>query len=503
MRRERVAGVVAFLLVLSMLLPVLFVSGNSHSGNNSYPVLVKADSSNSTANGSYVRLTHIIPTNETYYGFHQVGQSSGGLTSYLLSTGTFSPNGKTFYVASGLMAISEVNTTDWYTIRTFNIPKSTPAKNSTQQVESISNFVFDPSTGLIYATVVDRQYIPYGLLDLSYLYAINPVNGSIVNTISLQNFASGLSYDQNNGMIYAYSAKWDFGGSLNPTESYLNEINPSNMTIVWEKQISCLDLKQMVFNAARNQLYIPDFNSGRLVVFNTTTDQIANVSVAGGNPTYAPTYVTYSADDIYVAYVDSQNISVVDAKTLKFAYNISLPGYVSATSVAYNPGISALYISGMSGEILQIDAETGSTSSVISTGTTTQALIFNNQRQQMFAVGYGKQAYFSVLGVGPIHQITFKSMSMLGPKQWYLVANGMQYEAVNGTVSFFTASNVTQYYTWTYTPVIVLPFAGTISGNTNAQVTLVFVNFFLVISVVSALTSIVLVRRYIAKKRKS
>lgn len=501
MRSSRFSKLIAVVIVMAIFVPSFLMVGGAGNGHNTVPVVPIASPAGLTQNGSFVKLTHIIPTNETYYGYHQVGKSSAGLSSSMLSTGTFSSNGDTLYVTSGSLSISEVNTTDWYTIRTINIPPITPPKNSSQQVESINNIVFVPSTGLIYATVVDREYIPYSVTDLSYLYSINPVNGSIVRTLQLENYASGLSYDPNNGMLYAVSAIWS-SNTVIPSETYLNEINPAGMTLVWSKLIPGLDLKQMVFNAARNQLYIPIYFSGQLTVFNTSTEEMTNISIAPNNLVYAPTYVTCSSDYVYVVYLMSGNISVVNEKTLNFSYNISFPDYVLATSTSYDPGISSLYVSGMYGRIYQINTITQGIQSVTSIGTPTQALIYNNYSNQMYAVGSGEQAYLSVLGVGPMHQLTFHSSGLFGPKNWMLSVNGIEYNSVNGTVSFETASNTSQYYIMSNSPSLVLPWAGTLTGNADSGVTLFFVNIFLVILIVSSIAVILVARRIMVKKRK-
>lgn len=398
------------------------------------------------------------------------------------------------------MAISAVNTSTWYTIGTIHVPTSNPSPNGTQQREWISNVVYVPSTGLLYATVIHSISVPYNIFDLSFLYSINPQNGSIMDSIALDNYASGLAYDSSNGMLYAASAIWNINNTITPSSSFINAIDPSSMKVVSSMAIPGLNLKQIEFNSLRNQLYIPIYN-GHLTVLNTTTGTMVNTTTSPGIA-FAPTYVAYSRYSVYVASVASQNISVVNETAPNSTHYIHTT-VTLATSAAYDPGTHSLFISDMNGIIYRISPATSQTTERLSIGTTTQALIYNSHKGQIYAVGSGSKPYVSVLGNGPPHTDTFRLSGIFPPSRWTVVANGVPYSSSNGSISFSTSGNITQYHVNSNSPYLIIPWAGTITGGSGSSVDLLFINLYTVVVAAIAVTLAATAVRLRRKRRIS
>lgn len=462
------------ILVLSIL-TLLCLSNLNAIGHDSFDMHpFSTVSSSEIGNLSYVSSTYLISTGKTYSGFHELSTSE--LDSFTGSA-SFSNSQGILYAVSGRTNISETNVSTWTTVRTISPDVSS--------LEKTANLYLARMTGLVYDSQIDQLFAVYQFIYLSksttesnsYLCAIDPVNGSLLNSVELGDFSVAPVFDQSNGMVYTISTS--FGNSSPASFSNVREIDPINLTVMDMCRINgSMFSGNFVVNPMAEQLYIPDMQDDALIVLAADNlTNIANLSI-GGFPS-DPESVTFSSSTIYV-FCFGGNISIINESTLKLETQISMcPSWIASIGITYDEMTSSVYVAGLFGTIYVLNLSSGN-SYEFTIGEYATDFFFDNASHNLMI--YGRQVpAIALVKNAPGHEVNFRTAGLPSTVQFEITVNGIQYFSNNGTISVLTAANTTNFSVYWPGAYMGFPWSGSHHTSGTTVITIYFVNFFYVL----------------------
>lgn len=184
------------------------------------------------------------------------------------------------------------------------------------QPENVAAFAIDQQNGNIYV----GQFTSFNLM------VINPVNGSIVTSVSFAGYVSSMEYDPVNNNIYDCGLTATLY-ALNATTASFYTIDPGHYP------------QSVAFSSHNGLLYVSDPQSDKVLVINATENRVTGTIPAPGGP--GGIAYDYLSNIVYVSNEGTNSVAIINGTTNTNSGNVDVG--ITPDGIIFDPHTGDIY----------------------------------------------------------------------------------------------------------------------------------------------------------------